>query len=49
MRNLIFAINITLDGCSDHTKGLLMKNYSNIIRTLCEMWTCSSLGVKPIN
>src|SRR5678815_1818879 len=21
MRNLIFAINITLDGCCDHTKG----------------------------
>ena len=22
MRNLIFAINVTLDGCCDHTKGI---------------------------
>ncbi len=22
MRNLIFAINITVDGCVDHTKGI---------------------------
>ena len=23
MRNLIYAINITLDGCCDHTKGIV--------------------------
>ena len=49
MRNLIFAINITLDGCCDHTKQLLMKKCMNTLPTSCEMLTCSSLGVKPIN
>jgi hypothetical protein len=49
MRNVIFAININVDGCCDHTKTMPMKNYLNIIRTSCEMLTCSSLGVKPIN
>ena len=34
MRNVIFAINITLDGCCDHTKGLPMTRYMNILRDL---------------
>ena len=50
MRKLIYAINITLDGCCDHTKQMvLMKKYSNTMRCSCEMPTYSSTGVKPIN
>ena len=51
MRNLIFAINLTLDGCCDHTKfnPPPMTKYLNITRTSCEILTCSSMGVKPIN
>ena len=50
MRNVIFAINITLDGCCDHTKTIADEKLLNIIRTSSEMMlTCSSLGVKPIN
>ena len=50
MRNVIYAINVTLDGCFDHTKmELPMTKEWNIIRTSCEMLTCSSLAVKPIN
>jgi hypothetical protein len=50
MRNVIFAINITLDGCCDHTKQVAdEKRHMNILRASCEMLTCSSLGVKPIN
>ena len=36
MRNLIFAINITLDGCCDHTKGIaddeLLDHYTQLLR-----------------
>jgi dihydrofolate reductase len=36
MRNLIFAINITLDGCCDHTKTIadeeLLDHYTQLIR-----------------
>ena len=36
MRNLIFAINITLDGCCDHTKGIaddeLLEHYTPLLR-----------------
>src|SRR5690349_6581019 len=36
MRNLIFAINITLDGCCDHTKGIaddeLLDHYAQVLR-----------------
>jgi dihydrofolate reductase len=36
MRNLIFAINITLDGCCDHTKTIadeeLLEYYTHLIR-----------------
>jgi len=36
MRNLIYAINITLDGCCDHTKafadGELLEHYAQLLR-----------------
>lgn len=36
MRNLIFAINITLDGCCDHTKAVaddeLLDHYTQLLR-----------------
>ncbi len=36
MRNLIFAINITLDGCCDHTKSIaddeLLEYYAHLLR-----------------
>jgi dihydrofolate reductase len=36
MRNLIFAINITLDGCCDHTKGIadeeILEHYTLLLR-----------------
>jgi len=36
MRNLIYAINITLDGCCDHTKTIadeeLLEHYTQLIR-----------------
>ena len=36
MRNLIFAINITIDGCCDHTKGIadneLLEHYTLLLR-----------------
>lgn len=36
MRNLIFAINLTLDGCCDHTKGMaddeLLDHYTELLR-----------------
>jgi dihydrofolate reductase len=36
MRNLIYAINLTLDGCCDHTKGIadeeLLEHYTHLLR-----------------
>jgi dihydrofolate reductase len=36
MRNLIYAINLTLDGCCDHTKGIadeeLLEHYAHLLR-----------------
>jgi len=36
MRNVVFAINITLDGCCDHTKGIadeeLLEYYTRLLR-----------------
>jgi dihydrofolate reductase len=36
MRNVIFAINTTLDGCCDHTKGIadeeLLEHYTQLLR-----------------
>ena len=49
MRNVIFAINITLDGCCDHTKSILTTKYLNILRTSRERLTCKSSGVRPTN
>ena len=35
MRNLIFAINVTLDGCCDHTKGIggddILEHYTQLL------------------
>ncbi len=49
MRNVIYAINFTLDGCFDHTNGVPDEEVLNIIQTSYGMLTCSSLGVKPMN
>ena len=36
MRNLVYAINVTLDGCCDHTKGMadeeLLDHYTQLLR-----------------
>ena len=36
MRNLIFAINVTLDGCCDHTKQTggdeILEHYTHLLR-----------------
>src|SRR6195256_5416059 len=36
MRNVIFAINVTLDGCCDHTKGIggddILEHYTHLLR-----------------
>ena len=36
MRNVIFALNLTLDGCCDHTKGIaddeLLDYYTQLLR-----------------
>ena len=36
MRKLIYAINITIDGCCDHTKGRgsaeILKYYTDLVR-----------------
>ena len=49
MRTLIYAINITLDGCVDHTKTIGSDEILSIIRNSCERSTCSSMGVRPIS
>ena len=50
MRKVIYAINLSLDGCCDHAKfNPPMMKYLHTVRTFYEMPTCSSLGVKPIN
>jgi len=49
MSNVIFAINITLDACCDHTKQFVDEEKLNILLTSPERLTCRSLGVKPIN
>ena len=50
MRNVIYAINLTLDGCVDHTKFNpaedLLEHYTRLLR---DVLACSSMGVKPIN
>ena len=49
MRNVIFAINITIDGCCDHTKQVADDETLEYFTTSCEALTCKSSGVKPIN
>ena len=49
MRNVIFAINITLDGCCDHTKQIADEEVHEHFTQLMRDVDCSSLGVKPIN
>jgi len=38
MRNVIYAINVTLDGCCDHTKGIaddeLLEHYTHLLREI---------------
>jgi len=49
MRNLVFAINITLDGCCDHTKQLADEETHEYFTQLLREVDLSSLGVKPMN
>jgi len=49
MRKLIYAINVTLDGCCDHTKTIGGDEILEYFTQLIERLTCRSLGVKPIN
>ncbi len=56
MRKLIYAINVTVDGCCDHTKGIggddILEHYTQLLREvdlLVYGLTCWSMGVKPIN
>jgi len=49
MRNVIYAINVTLDGCCDHTKFNPDEEVLEHHTRPCETLTCSSMGVKPIN
>ena len=50
MRKLIFAINLTLDGCCDHTKGIadeeLHEFYTQLLR---DYDTFLSMDEKLIN
>jgi len=49
MRNVIFAINTTLDGCCDLPNSIPMKKRLSILRTSREVLTHSSTVVKLIN
>ena len=49
MRNLIFAINTTLDGCCDHTKCIADEEMHEYFTHLLRDADLSSTGVKPIN
>jgi len=49
MRNVIFAIDVTLDGCCHHTKTIADEEMLEYYTRLLEMLTCWSLGVKRIN
>jgi hypothetical protein len=49
MRNVIFAINITLDGCCDHTKVTADDETLEYFRSSCERLTCKSSGAGPMN
>ena len=49
MRNVIFAIDITLDGCCDHTKMIPADEIPNILPASCGMLIYPCLAVKPIN
>jgi hypothetical protein len=49
MRNVIFAINITVDGCCDHTKAIaneeLLQYHAHLVRDADLL----VFGRKPIN
>ena len=49
MRNLIFAINTTLDGCVDHTKQFADDETHEYFTHLMRDVDCKSLGAKLIN
>ncbi|MFZ0770845.1 MAG: hypothetical protein WCA49_02480 [Candidatus Sulfotelmatobacter sp.] len=57
MRNVIFAINITLDGCCDHPSKLLMtkmatipENYNKIRAGIVELLkTARSSAARNVN
>jgi hypothetical protein len=49
MRNVIFAINITTDGCCDHTKTIAEEELFDYYTQPREMLTYSFMGGKPIN
>ena len=49
MRNLVYAINLTLDGGCDHTNTIADEEVLEYYTHSFEMLTYSSLAVKPIN
>ena len=49
MRNLIYAINLTLMAAATIPNSIPMKKLLSILRTSREMLTHSSTGVKLIN
>ena len=49
MRNVIFAINMSLDGCCDHTKMIPDEETLEYFTHLTQDADTSSMGVKPIN
>jgi hypothetical protein len=49
MRNVIFAINVTLDGCFDHTKMTGDEEIHEYFTHLMRDVDLFVFGVKPIN
>lgn len=49
MRNVIFAINITLDGCCDHTKMIADEEMHEYFTHLMRDVDLLVFGRKPIN
>jgi hypothetical protein len=49
MRKLIYAINITLDGCCDHTKQFVDEEQFEYFTQLTREADLQVFGVKPIN
>jgi hypothetical protein len=49
MRKLIYGINVTLDGCCDHTKAISDEEVHYYFADLLVTRTRSSMAGRPIN